>query len=203
MDKLKTSDEQDEIAIRLWDEDKTILEDILVKYVPSIEKALGRKYRSFSIEDLEDIVCEAIKRLWEKRKEYSDSQGSVKALLYRIADNIAKDLLKFGWKKLQEKREYWANESLEDLATIYPSQDKDEDSKDCDSPLNVDLREIVNNLPVVQQKIIWAFALAPEGEINATIIGKDLGYPATTIRVYLKRAKETIRDEMKKRGHNI
>ncbi|MCK4991768.1 MAG: hypothetical protein KAS29_14820, partial [Bacteroidales bacterium] len=72
-----------------------------------------------------------------------------------------------------------------------------------DSKFNRDLRAIINNLPDIQQKIVWAFALAPEGEINAPILSKELGYPAGTIRQYLKRAKDTIRAEMKKRGHDL
>lgn len=204
MDKLKVLDTQDEMAIRLWDGDETVLAEILVKYSPSVEKALGERYHSFSNEDLEDVVCEAIKRLWAKREKYDDLQhGSIKALLYRTADNIAKDRLRSSWQKLQEKREHYADEYLEDLATTYPNHEEDTVSEDYNSAFNKDLRKIVNNLPEVQQKIIWAFALAPEGEVNAAIIGRELGHPATTIRVYLMRAKDTIRTEMKKRGHYI
>jgi RNA polymerase sigma factor (sigma-70 family) len=203
MEKRKASDVQDEVAIRLWDGDKTAWELILDEYVPSIIKSLGYKYPSFSSEDLEDIVCEAIKRLWAKREEYDDSQGSLKALLYRIADNVAKDCLKSGWQKLQEKTEQCDGMRLEELAAVDVDQDEDEVSGDYDSPFNADLRQIVNSLPEVQQKIIWAFALAPEGEINAPMIGRELGYPAGTIHVYRNRARDKIRAEMRKRGHDI
>lgn len=203
VNKQKISDVQDEVAIRLWDGDETVSEVILDEYAPSIMKSLGYRYHLFSTEDLEDIVCEAIKRLWAKRERYDDSQGSIKALLYRIADNVAKDILKSGWQKLQGEREHCADVPLEKLAIVYPDEDEDEVSEDYDSPFNVDLREIVKSLPEVQQKIIWAFASAQEGEINAGIIGKELGYTAVTIRVYHKRAKDKIRAEMKKRGHDI
>jgi len=202
MDNQTTPGIQDEVAIRLWDGDETVLAEILVQYAPSLEKAIGGKYPSFSSQDLEDIVCEAIKRLWAKRDEYDDSKGSVHCLLYRIADNYAKDLLKSGWQKLQDKRESFYEDSLEDII-----DDKIEDDNELpdnyDSKFNKDLRVIVKNLPEIQQKIVWAFALAPEGEINAPILSKELGYPAGTIRQYLKRAKDTIRAEMKKRGHDL
>jgi RNA polymerase sigma factor (sigma-70 family) len=202
VDKQKISDVQDEVAIQLWDGDETVLEVILDEYAPSIMKSLGYRYSLFSTEDLEDIVCEAIKRLWAKREKYDDSRGSIKALLYRIADNIAKDILKSGWQKLQEKREYCDNKTLEELAIVY-TDEEDKISKDYDSPFNVDLREIIDSLPEVQQKIIKAFALAPEGEINSAIIGRELRRPAVTIRVNFKRGKEKICSEMKKRGHDI
>ena len=203
MEKQKISDLQDEMAIRLWDGDETISEVILDEYAPSIIKSLGYRYPYFSNEDIEDVVCEAISKLWEKRDEYDESKGSVKSFLYVIADNVAKDILKSGWQKLQKKRELCTDVPLEEMAIAYPDEDEDEVSIDYDSQFNVDLREIVKSLPETQQKIIRAFAEAQEGEINATIIGKELGYPAVTIRVNLKRAKDKIRAEMKKRGHKI
>ena len=203
MEEQKISDVQDEVAIRLWDGDKTVSEVILEKYAPSIIKSLGYIYRSFTNEDLEDVVCEAIRRLWEKRDEYDESKGSVKSLLYVIADNVAKDKLKSGWQKLQKKREFCIDVPLEEMAIVYPDEDEEEVSIDYDSQFNVDFREIVKSLPEIQQKIIRAFAEAQEGEINAAVIGKELGYPAVTIRVYLKRAKDKICAEMKKRGHSI
>lgn len=204
MDDQTTSGVQDEAAIRLWDSDETVRAEILVQYAPSLEKAIGRKYPSFSPQDLEDIVCEAIKRLWAKRDEYDDSKGNVSGLLYRIADNCAKDILKSGWQKLQDRRENFYEDSLEDIIdTKVEDDNENEPSSNYDSKLNKDLRAIINNLPDVQQKIVWAFALAPEGEINAPILSKELGYPAGTIRQYLKRAKDTIRTEMKKRGHDL
>ena len=204
MDNQITPGIQDDVAIRLWDGDETVLAEILVQYAPSLKKAIGGKYPSFSFQDLEDIVCEAIKRLWAKRDEYDDSKGSVRCLLYRIADNYAKDLLKSGWQKLQGRRKSFYEDSLEDIIDTKTENDNENElPENYDSKFNRDLRAIVNNLPDIQQKIAWAFALAPEGEINASILSKELGYPAGTIRQYLKRAKDTICAEMKKRGHYL
>lgn len=204
MENQTTSGIQDELAIRLWDGDETVIAEILVQYAPCLEKALGGKYPSFSPQDLEDIVCEAIKRLWAKRNEYDDSKGSVRCLLYRIADNCAKDILKSGWQKLQDKRKNFYDDSFEEMITADTTdEDKNELPDDYNSKINKDLRAVVENLPNIQQKIVWAFALAPEGEINASMLSKELGYPAGTIRQYLKRAKDMIRAEMKKMGHEL
>lgn len=204
MDNRNKSGVQDEIAIRLWDGDETVLAEMLVQYAPSLEKAIGGKYPSFSPQDLEDIVCEAIKRLWGKRDEYDDAKGSISGLLYRIADNIAKDILKSGWHKLESKRESFYEDSLEDIMdTKGETESGPEPSNNYDSKLNRDLRDIINNLSEIQQKIVWAYALAPEGEINASVLSEELGYPAGTIRQYLKRAKDTIRTEMKIVGHEL
>jgi RNA polymerase sigma factor (sigma-70 family) len=204
MDNQTNSDIQDEVAIRLWDGDETVIAEILVQYAPCLEKALGGKYPSFSSQDLEDIVSEAIKRLWAKRNEYDDSKGSVRCLLYWIADNCAKDILKSGWQKLQDRRKNFYDDSLEEMIGTETVDAKEKEVPDnYDSKINKDLRTIVKNLPDIQQKIVWAFALAPEGEINAPMLSKELGYPAGTIRQYLKRAKDTIRAEMKKRGHDL
>jgi RNA polymerase sigma factor (sigma-70 family) len=204
MDDRTSSGIQDEVSIRLWDGDETVLAEILVQYAPSLERAIGRKYPSFSPQDLEDIVCEAIKRLWAKRDEYDDSKGNVSGLLYRIADNYAKDILKSGWQKLQGRRKSFYEDSLEDIIDAkVEDENENEPSSNHDSKFNRDLRAIVNNLLDIQKEIALAFALAPEGEINAPILSKELGYPAGTIRQYLKRARDTIRAEMKERGHDL
>lgn len=204
MAKRTTSGIQDEIAIRLWDSDETVLAEILVQYAPCLEKALSGKYPSFSPQDLEDIVCEAIKRLWAKRHEYNDSKGSVRCLLYRIADNCAKDILKSGRQKLQNMSKSLYDDSLEEMVAVEcGDEDESDKANDYNSKISKDLRAIVEKLPDIQQKIVRAFALAPEGEINASILSKELGYPAGTIRQYLKRARDTIRVEMKKRGHDL
>ena len=204
MDKPRNaSDVEHEIAIRLWDGDDTVLGEILVQYAGPLGKSLGRKYPSLSSEDIEDIVCEAIKRLWIKRKGYYGPQRAIRALLYRIADNIAKDILKSGWQGLRQKMKQYTNFDIEKLATTCLNEDRVELLKAEDSALNTDLRAIVQSLPEIQQRIVWAFALSPDGEVNAAALGHELGYAASTIRVYLKRAKDQIRLQMEKRGHHL
>jgi DNA-directed RNA polymerase specialized sigma24 family protein len=77
------------------------------------------------------------------------------------------------------------------------------DTYGIDRQFNREVDILESQLAEGLKKIAWAFALAPEGEINAPILSKELGYPAGTIRQYLKRAKDTIRTEMKKRGHDL
>lgn len=205
MDKQPISDIQDEVAIRLWDGDETVSETILEQYAPCIGKALAGKYSSFSLEDIEDIICEAIKRLWEKRRNYKESEGSVRGLLYKIADNIAKDILKSPRFEFRQRINNSPNLPLEEIAQRYFSSNEDKDalSEDHDPKLSKDLNESLKTLSEVQRKILLAYALAPDGKINSPVIGRELGIPAVTVRVYHQRAKEKVRAEMKKRGHHL
>ena len=205
MDKKKGSSElQDEGALRLWDGDETVLAEILVNYAPSIIKALTNRYRASSLtyQDVEDAVCEAIKRLWAKREDYDESKGSVRALLYTIANRVCLDVLRSGWSKFQSRIRSYEDVSLEKMTSTEEDGDHNEKSPAYKKMLN-DLKEIVEGLPDIQKKIIWAYAFAPDGAINASDLSEEYGHPAATIRQYLKRAKDKMKSEMKKRGYQL
>ena len=58
------------------------------------------------------------------------------------------------------------------------------------------IRNIVDQLPDLQKRIIWADACSPEGIADSAALAKELNIPIGTVRVYRKRAKDKIRTEM-------
>jgi len=71
------------------------------------------------------------------------------------------------------------------------------------SKLLSDLGKVVASLPDVQRRILIAKSLAPDGEVTAGILGEELGLPEGTVRVYFLRAKQKVKQEMARRGHNL
>jgi len=69
--------------------------------------------------------------------------------------------------------------------------------------LQLDLREIVAELPERQRYIVMADASAREGVASSILIGDELGVPGSTVRVYRKRAMDRIRSELTRRGHDV
>ncbi len=205
---------QDNIALGLWEEDESVLNTILTHYGPPIIKALMKMFTPYlNAQDCEDILSVAVLRLWEARATYDEKKASVRTLLYKIAVNYARDVLRSGWHRVREMEQQTKPDLLEELA-VYdrhaaqigaeaddppPAGHKVEESK-----LMRDFREVFGSLPKIQQNILEQDALAGGEEVDAAALGERLEeIPAVTIRVYRKRAKDTVKAEMKKRGHNL
>ena len=62
------------------------------------------------------------------------------------------------------------------------------------------VRELVEQLPEKQRKIIWAVALSRSGNIAAEDLARELDIPAGTVRVYRKRALDRLRQLLTDHG---
>jgi RNA polymerase sigma factor (sigma-70 family) len=194
-------DLQQDVALRLWDGDQTVLTVILTSYAPAIEACLFKKYRRvLTREDIEDVVALAVMALWEYRASYDDKKGTVWTLLYCMADCKAKDVIALGWQKARQLEIGNGHELLAQRATTRPPST---DSPPPSNKLLVELNRVVAELPEDQQRILIAKSLAPDGEVTAGILGEELGMPEGTVRVYLSRAKQTVRREMARRGYTL
>ena len=64
--------------------------------------------------------------------------------------------------------------------------------------------EVLKELPDIQRKILREDAMAEGDGVESAELGRRLGgIPATTIRVYRSRAREALRNAMRKRGFEI
>jgi RNA polymerase sigma factor (sigma-70 family) len=192
---------QDEIALKLWENDESALTLILRHLAPAIENCLDRKYRGvLTHEDCEDIVAFAVKALWDYRTSYDDSKGKISTLLYSFADRRAKDVLAFGWQKARQLE-------LGDGSEILTIREAPKAPSMADAPptkgIVDDLLKVVDSLPDDQRRILVAKALAPDGEVTSGLLAEELGMPEGTVRVYYMRAKQTVKQEMTRRGHNL
>lgn len=211
MDEIPSSTElDDDLALRAWDDDETVQGEILVHYGGALECVIANQFDRLSSAEVEDVIAEAIKRFWEWRHNF-DGKQSVRACLYRIATRVASELVsgRLNWQKTRnlersydqshfEERNDEAETKLDDIEQRHP--------KICE-----DLKQVIGKLPDIQQDVIWAYGLAGDFELDAAHLGRELGnkykdgvpIPAGTIRQYKKRAKDTIINEMRRRGHDL
>lgn len=199
---------EDDLALRVWDGDETVLPDLLLYCAGSIEAAIARRPGMKSI--AEDIVAEAIARFWKYRQQY-DGRRSLRCYLYRIAVNVAKEYAA-GRLKWQRARNLEAPVDGELVGETDGVSDADSDETvKKPEPLHQALSEVVGKLSALFRDIIQAYANAGNCPPDAAELGIEMGrrhnhgvpYPAGTIRQYKKRARDTIVLEMKKLGFDL
>jgi RNA polymerase sigma factor (sigma-70 family) len=193
-------DQNSKLGIRLLEGDEGVQEDIIRLWQPQIREALKYKYKDlFNEADIEDIVAEAILRLWQSRESYDEGKGSIRTLLFKIADNFAKDILRNGWKKAKN-----VSIDIESYATPFPSGNVvDVCLSEGDQRRLKDLKRIVDQLPKDQKYIIMADAHATDGKANSEYLSDELQIPSGTVRVKRKRALDKIKEELRRLGHKL
>ena len=198
--------EDADIAQRLLGNDQSCVEDVLRSYGPGILALLRRRFRDvLREEDLEDVLSMGLFRMWMSRHRYQRELASLRVWLYRICENAARDVLRMGWQKAR------AREVNPEVALIgcsgrskSMSQESNETDVDETSPAAVhhDLKEVLSEIPEVQRAILLADAAARDGVACSQRLSDELGIPASTVRVYRKRALERVRRELRARGHS-
>ena len=59
--------------------------------------------------------------------------------------------------------------------------------------------ELLQTLPEIQQRIVWADALNPGGKLPAAALAREFKVTPGAIRVYRKRALDRLRRKLKER----
>ena len=196
-------DLQDSVACRLWDDDESVLEVLLRSYAPALEKCLLGKYATaLNAEDMEDAVAYAVMKLWEQRSAYDDKKATVFTYIYAIADNKVRDILKNGWSEVLLQNPLDLDNCLAVLAAP-PAAAEDQKKSPAQEKLLKDTREAFEQLPDIQRKLLFAKAMAGDGELVSSTLAEEFALPATTVRVYIMRARDAMRVELRRRGHSL
>ena len=202
----------DDLAARLRQGDESALEEVLRTHGPAVQRVLCRKFAAALREaDVDDVLAIALFRLWQARDTYDAAKGSLRVWFFRIAENAARDVLRHGWHKARRLEVSEQRISLASLADRAPSERRaDEPSKNgkpeqreasrSKSARHTALREILARLPEAQRRIIGADALCREGVASSKQLAEELDLSEASIRVYRKRAMDTIREQLTKRG---
>ena len=169
------------------------LEEIIRDHAAAVRDILIPRYRGgLTPSDIDDVVATAVHRLWKHRDEFAELR-SPRAWFVRIADNIARDVLRYGWQKARQLEVAAEKSYLESFAPhAHEPQDAPE-AEELDPELVEKVRVAVESLPESQRKIVWADALSRDGNIAAEDLGRELGIPPGTVRVYRKRALDKLR----------
>lgn len=172
---------------------------VLREHAPAVGALLRLRYPVFSAEDIEDVVIIATARLWKARGRFDAERASLKTFLFRIADNVARDVLKSGWFRARNL-EVWLDEKL----VVGPERGEEEASEtQKDAPrceIVRDLRAILDRLPDAYRTIVLADACAPGRVASAEFLSQELQIPAGTVRVYRHRAMKAIRTAFEQAG---
>ena len=195
--------EQLDLAQRLLQDDEQVLEDVLRAFGPPILAVLGQRYQHvLRSQDIEDVLSIGLFRMWTNRAKFDANKASLKVWLFRIVENAARDVLRHGWHKAR-LMEVTGELALIGACSRDTSQRDDEVAPKAPSAVQMELREIVAGLSDVQRSIVMADAATRDGTACSATLGEELKIPASTVRVYRKRAMDKIKKELKARGHEV
>ena len=205
--------EQADMGQRLLDNDEQVLDEILRTLGSVILSVMSRRYRGILPEtDIEDAVSIGLFRLWKNRRRFDSRKASLKVWFFRIVENAIRDVLRLGWHKariLEVHSDAALTGDTEQTAHsdssggCYSTDDAKRRADDSPTNLQLDLRDIVGGLPEKQRQIVLADSAARDGTASSQTLGRELDLPATTVRVYRKRAMDRIREELAERGHDV
>lgn len=201
---MAKTDGQPDFGRRLRDSDESVLEAVLRADGPAVRGLLRQKFGGMlTADDFEDILAAALFRVWKYRERYDPERASLRVWFYRIAANVARDVLRYGWQKARQMEvpcEPIVLASVIDDGHHEETHDETESQVGDSSAMKQDLREVLDLLPDAQRKIVLADAASRDGKVSSQQLSTELGIPAATIRVYRRRAIERLRTEMDRRG---
>jgi RNA polymerase sigma factor (sigma-70 family) len=162
---------------------------------------LRTRYPAFNSSDIDDVMIIALARLWIARGRHLPERSSLKTNFFRIADNVARDVLKSGWCRARA-----LEVPLDDGQAAAISWRESDDAlaePPADTQLHHRLREIIDGLPDAYRTIVLADACAPGRVASAEMLAQELQLPPKTVRVYRSRAMNAIRVALRKLGYEV
>ena len=201
--------QQPDLGERLLAADEETLAEILRLYGPSVGAVLCARFHGvLNASDIDDVLSIALFRLWQARENYDARKSSLRVWFLRIAENAARDVLKFGWYKARRREVSTDPPRLAEHADARKNGRADHSSESLktnllDHPSHSDLREILADLPETQRRILLADALSRDRVASSEFLAAELDIPATSVPVYRKRAIEKVRKALRRRGHDV
>ena len=194
-----------DLGERLRAADEQTLAEILRLYGPFVIAILRSRFQGvLSLNDIDDVVSIALFRLWQARENYDGMKSSLRVWFLRIAENAARDVLKFGWHKARRKEVSTEPPRLAEYAD--PRKNGHAEAAEIgllERPEQSDLREILADLPEAQRRIVLADALSRDRVASSEYLAAELEIPVASVPVYRKRAIDKIRKELKRRGYKV
>lgn len=200
-------DNQD-IILRLMYGSEDGLRQLLKAYGPKVKGALMRRFAGIlDGEDVDAVINLAACKARKSINGFRHHDGNLGGWFYRIAYNAAIETIKGEQPARRHIPEEYEpiDELAEDRASAIcdaeggGNGDGDGDGE-ADRRLLRDFDECINALPNQQRRIMLADR-AVGGSADAGFLAKKLNTAKGTIYVQRSKAHETLRQEMRKRGH--
>ena len=186
-----------DIVTRLQRDDQGALKDILQLFGSLVIGKLRLALPSLREGDLEELLAEALYRVWKNRHSYDPAKGSFLNWFLHIARNAAIDTFKIGWRQAQALERPFSASGF-DVA----DERMDEATQDLPEAYD-DLMEILETLAELDRCIIHAYACARgNGHWTRPLVG-ELGMSAGAIRTRAHRILAKLRKEMQDRGYEV
>lgn len=197
--------QQPDLGERLRAADEQTLAEILRLYGPFVIAILrSRFYGVLSASDIDDVLSIALFRVWQARDNYDGLRSSLRVWFLRIAENAARDVLKFGWQKARRKEVSTNPPRLAEYTDARNNGDTEvSDQGLLERPEQSDLREILADLPEAQRRIILADAHSRDRVASSEYLAAELDIPVSSVPVYRKRAIDKVRKELRRRGYDV
>jgi RNA polymerase sigma factor (sigma-70 family) len=200
--------------------DEAVLGVILKLHGPAVLALMRQRFGGLLVEqDFEDVLAMSLFRVWQHRENYDPNKASLRVWLFRIGANLCRDVLKYGWQKARQLEVPDSGQLLNAVARGTDNDSNNENNVRIDSDHSTEdagdlaghdesddhqivkeLRQILNGLPEAQRRILLADAASPDGKVSSQDLSNELGIPASTVRVYRRRAIQHLRKEMDRRG---
>lgn len=210
---MQSLDMDDDLTLRLWEGDDSVKGDLLMEWGGRVKAAIRKAYARLSEEDLEDVIAEAVMRFWVYRERYDPSKARIGTLLYKMADNVAKERIsgRLAWQKARIKERGVSDEFFADIASELAETVAPDDIGPGQSPLQKALADCFGQLQGLQQDILQAYFDAGSYPLDAATLGIELGdkhkngvpIPGGTIRVSKSRAWDSLEGCMRKKRFDL
>lgn len=165
-----------DLVLRIKNSDQSAYKELYYMYA---EKLYGFLWRKISNEDLaKDLVQDLFFKLWQNRKNLDENQ-SIKAYLYRSANNLAIDHYR--------KKKIFTSDSAEEI------QFGDYDL-DLSFDVEAEILKEINKLPEMQKKV---FLLSRFEELKYKEIAELLKISPKTVESHISKALAKLRVSLK------
>lgn len=172
---LNTPDSDLVIAVRASDE--AAFKSLYYRYYQTMFNFLWRRTHDF--EGSKDLAQELFIRLW-KNRENLDPKQSLRAYLYRIANNLAIDSLR---KKAREQSTFVHDPDI--VATTDPDENID---------FEANVKAVIRGLPA---PLLAVYTLSRDEGLTYTQIAESLEVSVKTIEHRMSQALKILREKLK------
>lgn len=183
--------------------DESVINDVLRAYGPKVAGWLQRQYGTMlRYQEIEDILADAIEKLWKLRATYDPSRKTLRGYFLMIAQGKASDLV--GSKSFQSSRmERPMGEKIDQVVDTTGQTLKDTGSETPATPsaMIVALRACFQKLNKNQQHILMADANSQDGVAPSHTLAVELHISEESVRVERHRGKQQLRKAMGEMGY--